>query len=81
MRCLILPTIVMMLTLTSPVLAGGKQIRDRNGRLIETWRQQRAGHVEVRDRNGALKEIRKRHGNKIIIRDRNGRLLRVETID
>ena len=56
-----------------------KQVRDANGRLVETWSQQ-GNTTDVRDRTGSLLERRTVHGNEIQVRDKNGRLLRTEQV-
>jgi len=56
-----------------------KQVRDANGRLVETW-SQKGNTTQVRDKNGSLLETRTQHGGNIDVRDRNGRLIRTEKI-
>jgi len=57
-----------------------KQIRDANGRLVETW-SQHGNTTDVRDRTGSLLERRTVRGNEIQMRDKNGRLLRTEKVE
>lgn len=59
--------------------AQNKQVRDANGRLVETW-SQRGNTTQVRDGNGTLLETRTQRGGAIYVRDRNGRLLRTEQV-
>lgn len=70
---------VILVILTFPVSAQNKQVRDENGRLVETW-SQHGKTTDVRDRTGSLLERRTVRGNEIEIRDENGRLLRTEKV-
>jgi len=70
----------MIVLFTCPLLwAQNKQVRDANGRLVETW-SQRGNTTQVRDRNGTLLETRSHRGSNIDVRDRNGRLIGTEKI-
>jgi len=70
----------MIVLFTCPLLwAQNKQVRDANGRLVETW-SQHGNSTQVRDRNGSLMETRTQHGSNIDVRDRNGRLIRTEKV-
>ena len=70
----------MIVLLACPILwAQNKQVRDSNGRLVETW-SQRGNTTNVRDRNGTLLETRTQKGGNIDVRDRKGRLLRTEKV-
>lgn len=70
---------VILVILTFPVSAQNKQVRDANGRLVETW-SQHGNTTDVRDRNGSLLERRTQRGNEIQVRDKNGRLIRTEKV-
>jgi len=73
-------TSAMIVLLACPLLwAQNKQVRDSNGRLVETW-SQHGNTTQVRDRNGTLLETRSQRGSNIDVRDRNGRLIRTEKI-
>lgn len=61
-------------------IAESREVRDRNGRLIERWTKKPSGRVEIRDANGTLLRTRMRRGNRIIIRDGSGRLIAEERI-
>jgi len=71
--------VAVVFVLCVQAFAADKVVRDRNGRLVETW-SGGSGSVTVRDRNGTLSETRTRHGNNIVVRDKNGRLLRTEEV-
>jgi len=67
-------TSAIIILLACPILwAQNKQVRDSNGRLVETWSQQ-GNTTQVRDRNGTLLETRTQHGSSIDVRERNGRI-------
>ncbi len=70
---------VILLICTGIGWGQNKQIRDANGRLVETW-SQHGDTTYVRDRNGTLLETRTVRGDKIEVRDSNGRLLRTEKV-
>jgi len=73
-------TSALIILLACPLLwAQNKQVRDANGRLVETWSQQ-GNTTQVRDRNGTLLETRTQRGSSIDVRDRNGRLIGTEKI-
>jgi hypothetical protein len=71
--------LLILLLVSIPVWGADREVRDRNGTLIETWKTN-GSTTEVRDRNGRLLETRTRSGNQVIVRDRNGSLLRTEKI-
>lgn len=76
-------SIIAMLAILSlfacPAWGQNKQVRDANGRLVETW-SQGGSTTDVRDSGGVLLETRTQSGDNIEVRDRNGRLLRIEKV-
>jgi len=71
---------ILVVILSFPVFGQNKQVRDANGRLVETWTQH-GKTTDVRDRTGSLLERRTVRGNEIQVRDKNGRLLRTEKVE
>ncbi len=71
--------LLILFLLAVPAWSADREVRDRNGTLIETWKTN-GSTTEVRDRNGRLLETRTRSGSQVIVRDRNGSLLRTEKI-
>jgi hypothetical protein len=71
--------LLILLLMSVPAWSADREVRDRNGTLIETWKTN-GSKTEVRDRNSRLLETRTQNGNQIMVRDRNGSLLRTERI-
>lgn len=70
--------LIAIIVLSSSIcVAQNKQVRDANGRLIESWSSS-GGNTDVRDANNRLRETRQQRGNDVYVRDANGRLLRIE---
>ena len=68
-----------VLLFTCPAWGQNKQVRDSDGRLVETWTQH-GSTTDVRGPDGGLKETRNQRGNEIEVRGLNGRLLRIEKV-
>lgn len=72
--------VLAILIMGSSVVQADKDVRDRYGNLVETWRD-RGSQTEVRDRYGNLEETRTRRGDEIIVRDRYGNTIGTERIE
>lgn len=64
-----------ILMVAGTTFAADHEIRDRDGKLIGTWRDRGNGTSEFRDRNGNLNVDRTRQGGNWIYRDRNGTIV------
>lgn len=72
--------VLVILIMGSSLAHADKEVRDRYGNLVGTWRD-RGGQTEVRDRYGNLEQTRTRRGDEIIVRDRYGNTIGTERID
>jgi hypothetical protein len=81
MKSLLVFAIVVMIMGLPYVGLADKVVRDRYGRLVETWTDHN-GTTDIRNSSGTLEATRTYRSNGTVeIRDRNGTLIGTEQLD